>query len=140
MTTLQIGSKSFSIKFGYAATVRSGLMKRLASLGNTDNDLDAMNNILEVLPELLLVGLQKFHSADYGFDPKNSVSKEKALRKVDDLLDEYFDSDDSDLQVLFDALQTELIDNGFLSKLIRKKKATEIEALPEMKADQATTN
>ena len=42
------------------------------------------------------------------------------------MLDDYFDSDDSDVQALYNSLLSELLENGFLSKLLNaeRKKTT----------------
>ena len=43
------------------------------------------------------------------------------MNKVYDLLDDYFDSDCGDMQTLFATLQKEMLDNGFLSKVVNRK-------------------
>lgn len=35
------------------------------------------------------------------------------------MLDDYFDGEDADVQALYNALLTELLENGFLSKLLK---------------------
>lgn len=44
------------------------------------------------------------------------------------LLDSYFDTEDSDIMKLYNALQNELMENGFLSKLFREEQKAEAES------------
>lgn len=121
MTTIKIGKKEFNIKYGYEATVKNGIIKKLVSLGEENGNMESIEKILLLLPELLLAGLQKYHADEYGFDYKNSDQKEKQMAKVYALLDEYFDGEDGDVEKLFGDLQNELLENGFLSKILRKE-------------------
>lgn len=121
MTTIKIGEKEFNIKYGYEATVKNGIIKKLVSLGEENGNMESIEKILLLLPELLLAGLQKYHADEYGFDYKNSDQKEKQMAKVYALLDEYFDGEDGDVEKLFGDLQNELLENGFLSKILRKE-------------------
>lgn len=122
MTTIKIGKKEFNIKYGYEATVKNGIIKKLVSLGEENGNMESIEKILLLLPELLLAGLQKYHADEYGFDYKNSDQKEKQMAKVYALLDEYFDGEDGDVEKLFGDLQNELLENGFLSKILRKER------------------
>ena len=122
MTTIKIGEKEFNIKYGYEATVKNGIIKKLVSLGEEKGNMESIEKILLLLPELLLAGLQKYHADEYGFDYKNSDQKEKQMAKVYALLDEYFDGEDGDVEKLFGDLQNELLENGFLSKILRKER------------------
>ena len=60
MTKLKFGEKELQIKFGYEATVKSGIIKKVAKLDQME-DIEAVDEILLFLPELILVGAQKFH-------------------------------------------------------------------------------
>lgn len=122
MTTIKIGEKEFNIKYGYEATVKNGIIKKLVSLGEENGNMESIEKILLLLPELLLAGLQKYHADEYGFDYKNADQKEKQMAKVYALLDEYFDGEDGDVEKLFGDLQNELLENGFLSKILRKER------------------
>ena len=126
MTTIKIGKKEFNIKYGYEATVKNGIIKKLVSLGEENGNMESIEKILLLLPELLLAGLQKYHADEYGFDYKNSDQKEKQMAKVYALLDEYFDGEDGDVEKLFGDLQNELLENGFLSKILRKESEKKI--------------
>ena len=39
MTTIKIGEKEFNIKYGYEATVKNGIIKKLVSLGEENGNL-----------------------------------------------------------------------------------------------------
>lgn len=122
MLTVKFGDKELNIKYGYEATVKNRIIKKLAELEKMDGGIDTIDNILLLLPELILVGLQKFHSDEYGFDPYNKEQKEEKLSEVYAMLDDYFDTDEADIQKLFGDVQKELLENGFLAKLLQKEK------------------
>ena len=126
MTTIKIGEKEFNIKYGYEATVKNGIIKKLVALGEENGNMESIEKILLLLPELLLAGLQKYHADEYGFDYKNADQKEKQMARVYALLDEYFDGEDGDVEKLFGDLQNELLENGFLSKILRKESEKKI--------------
>lgn len=120
MKTIKAGNREYQIQYGYLATVKSKIIKDLAQLNTDGNEFDTLDTFLTMLPKLLLVGLQKFHKDEYGCDFLNNTSVARATEKVGALLDEYFDSSDSDVQDLFMLLQDELVANGFLSKSVRR--------------------
>lgn len=120
MTTIKFGDRDLKIKYGYKATVQSGIIKKLMSMGDIGKDVEAVDKLLSFLPEMLLVGLQKYHADEFGYDPENKVQESEQMEKIYGLLDEYFDSEDGDMQVLFTNLQKELLDNGFLSKMAKQ--------------------
>lgn len=126
MTKLKLGEKELQIKFGYEATVKSGIIKKIACLEQKNDDLEVIDSMLFLLPELILVGAQKFHGDELGYNPENEDEKDEKMGVVYAMLDDYFDSDDSDVQELYNSLLSELLENGFLSKLLnaeRKKTA-----------------
>uniref|UniRef100_UPI00403850BC hypothetical protein n=1 Tax=Roseburia inulinivorans TaxID=360807 RepID=UPI00403850BC len=81
MTKLKFGEKELQIKFGYEATVKSGIIKKVAKLDQME-DIEAVDEILLFLPELILVGAQKFHKEELGYNQENEVEKEDKLGKV----------------------------------------------------------
>ena len=137
MLNLKLGKAQLSIRFGYEATVRSGIIKRLASLSTeADDTFDKMDAIMEIIPELILVGVQKFHKDEYGYDYKTNAGKEEALSKIYELLDDYFEEEDADFSKLLESLQNELMENGFLAKMYKgevkeAKKKEKKEETPE---------
>lgn len=79
-----------------------------------------LDEILLFLPELILVGAQKFHKEELGYNPDNEEEKEQDLEKyMPCWMRDYFDGEDADVQVLYNALLAELLENGFLSKLLK---------------------
>ena len=131
MLTVKFGKKELNIKFGYEATVKNNIIKKLANLEKQEDSIESVNNILMLLPELILVGLQKYHSDEYGFDPCNKEQKEAKLSEVYSMLDDYFDSDESDIQKLFADVQGELLENGFLANLLKKEQEKKPKKAPE---------
>ena len=123
MLSLKLGKAQLSIRFGYEATVRSKILKKLAALtvDNDDDNFDRMGLMMEIVPEMILVGAQKFHSKDYGYDYKTEAGKEEALSKIYELLDDYFEEEEADFSTLLESLQKELMENGFLSKMFKKE-------------------
>lgn len=121
MTTLLIGNKKLNIKYGYAATIKSGIIAELMGMADVGEDMGAIEKLLMFLPKLLLVGLQKNHKDEYGCDFDSKESVESAMEKAYDLIDDYFEND-GNLQSLFEALQSELMDNGFLSNMAKSKR------------------
>lgn len=138
MTTLKFGDKELKIKYGYEATIKSGIIRELMNMDKTTEDMESVEKILLFVPEMLLVGLQKFHKKEFGYDPANKDQKEACLEKVYGLLDDYFDGEDGDIQTLFMVLQKELFENGFLSKMAKMKKPPVVQAEPE--ASENTEN
>lgn len=127
MLNLKIGNKELRIKFAYEATVKSGIIKKMVELeeiGNSDSDnvLDRFDQLMVFVPEILLIGLQKFHRDEYGFNYNTGEGKDEAMSEVCSLLDDYFDGEDSDLLELFQMLQKELVEDGFLSKMFQKQR------------------
>lgn len=130
---ITLGGKEYTIKFGYKAVVESKIIQKLVALetGNT-TELEAVDKILGFLPELLLVGLQKFHKDEFGF--VNEDEKKDQLDKVFDLLDDYFeDENGGDFKDLYQGLSKELEDNSFLSKLLTQETQAQSKKSPKAK-------
>lgn len=124
MLNLKFGKKEYKIKYAYEPTVKSGLLKMLAGLGS-DNTMESIDAIMKVVPEMILVGLQKFHKSDFGYKYDTNAGKEEALSKVYAIVEDYFDEEDSDFMELFHSLENELLENSFLSKMFREEKETQ---------------
>lgn len=121
MKTIKFGNRELNIKYGYKATLRGGLLKKIIQMSDIGADMESVERLLDFLPEMLLAGLQKFHADEFSYDPDNEAQKAEKMNKVYDLLDDYFDSDCGDMQTLFATLQKEMLDNGFLSKVVNRK-------------------
>lgn len=132
MKTIKFGNRELNIKYGYKATLRVSLLKKIIQMSDIGADMESVERLLDFLPEMLLAGLQKFHADEFGYDPDNEAQKAEKMDKVYDLLDDYFDSEDGDMQTLFATLQKEMLDNGFLSKVVnRKTKKSKAQPEPE---------
>lgn len=122
---LKLRDKEYEIKFGYRATVESGLLNQLAQMSNMKdgetNVMESAEKMMMWLPEFVLVGLQKFHKEEFGCNWSDKKDREEKTDKVFDMLDDYFDKEDSDFMKLFADLQEELMKNGFLSKMFQKE-------------------
>lgn len=121
MTTIKFGEKELQIKFGYEATLKSGIIPKIAQMDLKEDGIETVNAILELLPELILIGAQKFHEKELGYDPDNKEQKESQMKKIYSMLDDYFDQEDADGNVLYGLLLTEMLKNGFLSKMLKQE-------------------
>lgn len=122
MTKIKLGEKELDIKFGYEATFKSGIIAKVAQLDQIEDGIEQVNAVLMLLPELILVGAQKFHEKEFGYDPNNEEQKEKQMKKVFSMLDDYFDQEDADGNMLYESLLTEMLTNGFLSKMLNQER------------------
>ena len=124
---IKLSGKEYAVKFGYAPVVKNKIIPRLVGMEQQGEGLEVIDNMLEFLPEFLLVGLQKFRADEFGFDFDNKEAKEKQLVKVYDLLDDYLDPENEeggDLQSLYNDLSAEMEKNSFLSKMLAKEVQT----------------
>ena len=124
MTKIKFGDKEYQIQFGYIATAKSGIIGKLIKSENAldgDNIEDSIGDFLLLIPELVLVGLQKFHRDEFGYNYDTGEGREEALEKAGDLVDSYFDSEDADIKKLMADLRGELMDNSFLSKMFQEE-------------------
>lgn len=127
MTKIKIGKKEYNIFFAMQPTVQSGIVGKLAKLeGNEDWGVDNFGDFLALVTELFLVGLQKNHKEEFGYNYLTGEGKDEALSKAYDLMDE-FSEDDSDYGFtdLFADLEKELLENGFFKKLFREEREKE---------------
>lgn len=124
---IKLNGKEYTVKFGYAPVYQNRIIPRVVGMGQQGDELEAIDNMLGFLPEFLLVGLQKFHADEFGFDFDDKEAKEKQLVKMYDLLDDYLDPENEegkDIMSLYDDLTAELEKNSFLSKLLAKEEQT----------------
>lgn len=124
---IKLNKKEYTVKFGYAPVVKNKIIQKLIQTEQQGDELEVIDNMLEFLPEFLLVGLQKFHADEFGFDFDDKEAKEKQLVKVYDLLDDYLDPENEeggDLQSLYNDLSMEMEKNSFLSKMLAEEAQT----------------
>ncbi len=123
MMKLKIGEKELNVKFGFEATLKTRLLSRMAKLEKTKDDgAESMENMMLFLPDVLLIGLQKFHSDEYGFNYESGEGKEEQIEKIFSLIDEYLDANqEKDAIVLYNEITEELLSNGFLKSQFQKE-------------------
>lgn len=132
MLKLKLDGKELNVKYGFEATLKTKLLSKMAKNevsgeGTDGGEMDKIENLLLFLPELLLVGLQKFHKDEYCFDYANGKGKDEQIEKVFSLIEEYFDvNPEEDAITLYSALTEEMLQNGFLKSQFQEelKKAT----------------
>lgn len=129
MTKIKFGEKEYQIQFGYIATAKSGIIKELVKIeemiGDGNSVIENLDKILMFIPELMLVGLQKFHREEFGYNYDTKEGKDEAFEKVSQLVDDYFDGDDADFKGLFNSLEEELLHNGFLSSMFHEEQESQ---------------
>ena len=131
MTKINFADKEYQIQFGYIATAKSGIIGKLIKSENAldgDNIEDSIGDFLLLIPELVLVGLQKFHRDEFGYNYDTGEGREEALEKAGDLVDAYFDGEDADIKKLMADLRGELMDNSFLSKMFQEEQENQAES------------
>lgn len=123
MLTLKIGGKELKVKYGYEASLKTRLLSRMAKKeASQDAGMESTEDILLFLPEFLLIGLQKFHSDEYGFDYESGNGKEQQVEKMFSLIESYMDeNEEEDAITLYNALTNEMMTNGFLKSQFRKE-------------------
>ena len=130
MTKIKFGDKEYKIQFGYIATAKSGIINKLIKTESAldgDHIEESIGDFLLLIPELTLVGLQKFHRDEFGYNYDTGEGREEALEKAGDLVDSYFDSEDADIKKLMADLRGELMDNSFLSKMFQEEQENQAE-------------
>ena len=122
MTKVKIGKKEYKIYFAMEPTVKSGILSKMARLQDAEMDFDNIGNLLGIMTELLLVGLQKFHREEFGYKYDSEEEKDAAMSKAYSLMDEIADSNDEmDYIGLYNKLQKEMLENGFFAKMFRQE-------------------
>lgn len=124
---IKLNGKEYTVKFGYAPVYKNKIIPRLVGIEQKGGGLEVIDNMLGLLPEFLLVGLQKFHADEFGFDFDDKEAKEKQLAKMYDLLDDYLDPENEeggDIMSLYNDLSAEMEKNSFLSKMLAKEAQT----------------
>lgn len=135
MFSFSANGKTYKVKFGYGVLTQSDILTQVASMGAINNPKD----MIKMLPELILVGLQKKHKDEFGYETEEE--KRIAYDKVCDLLDDYEDdSTEENPQngfILFEKASKDLEKNGFLSGMVKamEEKSEEEKKLPKTPQD-----
>lgn len=121
MFSFKVGDKEYKVKFGYRVLAGTDLIERVSEISTRKNGKSVLQDMLQTLGELILAGLQKNHSEEFGYTTESE--KSEALNKVYDLLDLYEDeSTEENPQngfILFEKANDELMKNGFLSQMMK---------------------
>lgn len=120
MITLKVNNKEYKLVFGYGALLKTDILDRIQN-----SNKEGLKGAISLLPELLLVGLQKRHKDEFGWETESE--KEVALDKIYDLLDEYENESTEDNPqdgfTLLQQMNDELGKNGFLSRIMKMAEA-----------------
>lgn len=124
MLNLKIGEKKYQIKFGYKPTLKSRIISKIIAIETVEEtNLATAEDLMLLIPEIILVGLQKNHKEEFGYDYDTNENREKALDKVFDLMDDYFDGEDANIYQLYGDLQKEMLQESFLKSMFQQEKA-----------------
>lgn len=135
MFSFSANGKTYKVKFGYGVLTQSDILTQVSSMGAINNPKD----MIKMLPELILVGLQKKHKDEFGYETEEE--KKIAYDKVCDLLDDYEDESTEENPhngfTLFEKASKELEKNGFLSGMVKamEEKSEEEKKLPKTPQD-----
>lgn len=126
MLKIKVNDKEYTIKFGYEPTLKSRLLSRVAKMTvnmkqDAQENLEQIENMLLFVPEMVLIGLQKFHSDEFGYNLDTNDGYEEAKNKAFSLVGDYVDTGDVDITDFFTELEEELTSNGFLKKMFEKE-------------------
>lgn len=129
MMTLNVNGKEYRIKFGYEPTLKSRLLSKITkvSIGASEGELEKVEDMLLFIPEFLLIGLQKEHSDEFGYNLDTNEGFEEQKAKAFSLVAEYMDECDADAVALFNELQEEMTKNGFLKKMFEREVEKEVQ-------------
>ena len=120
---LNVGKKKFTIKFGYKAVAKSGIIKKSLDIDKImDNDDygEMIETMVSVVADMVLAGLQKTETnLSVNYDDPDDV-RDKTER-VYDLLDDYMNQEDAmSVPDLFKTLMEEMYNAGFFGKKSEK--------------------
>ncbi len=123
MYIFKIHGNEYKVRYGYRTVCENDILDRVMKIGNSEDGTakGLINNLVKTTAELLLVGLQKYHSKEFGY--KDEKEKLKRIDEILDLLDDYEDEStedhEQDAATLLRDLQDELEKNGFLSTIAK---------------------
>ena len=125
MYEFRVNDKIYKVKYGYGVLYKSDLIDRIMNSMSDEDPTAQARNIIGLTAELLLEGLQKKHSDEFGYETDSE--REQMILKVCDMLDDYedenLDADGNHMKdgfTLFNDLQGELVKNGFLSRIMNE--------------------
>lgn len=123
---VKLGNKEYTIQFGFKPTLQSKLIVDVVKAESvTGEEIDAVQDMLMMLPKMLLVGLQVHHKDEFGYESETKYNEQ--LEKVFNLVAEKIDAGEINCIELITQLETELEENSFLAQMMeteRKKQGT----------------
>lgn len=127
MLKMDIGGKEYKIKFGYEPVLKERIISKMAKISSLFEEEEvqpeSMEDALLFIPEIFLVGLQ-VHHPEFRYDYNTKVGKEDKLRQTYEIMDQYL-SAGGDMFKIFEDMQNEMVNDSFLSSLLRKGMAAE---------------
>ena len=122
MYIFRIHGKEYKVRFTYRTVCEGDILDKISDA--TDFEGLGIRGMIERISkataELLLVGLQKYHSKEFGYstDEEKAQRIEEMLDLFDDYEDESTEEHEQSAATLFTDLQGELQKNGFLSAMM----------------------
>jgi len=122
MYIFKIHGKEYKVRFTYRTVCEGDILDKISDA--TDFEGLGIRGMIERISkataELLLVGLQKYHSKEFGYstDEEKAQRIEEMLDLFDDYEDESTEEHEQSAATLFTDLQGELQKNGFLSVMM----------------------
>ena len=123
MYIFKIHGKEYRVKYGYRTVCEDDILDRVMNIGNSEDGTarGLISNLAKTTVELLLVGLQKYHSDEFGY--RDAEEKQTRIDMMLDLLDDYEEESTEEHEqsaaTLLSDLQNELEKNGFLSTIAK---------------------
>lgn len=122
MYIFKIHGKEYKVRYTYRTICEGDIIDRISDATNFEGlDVRGMiERISKATAELLLVGLQKYYSKEFGYsnDDEKAQRIEEMLDLFDDYEDESTEEHEQSAATLFSDLQGELQKNGFLSAMM----------------------
>lgn len=128
MYIFKIHGKEYKVRFTYRMVCKGDLLDKVSNLDLENLEVrEIVDKLATTTAELLLAGLQKYHSDEFGY--KNDEEKAERIDEMLDLFDDYEDESTEEkpqsASTLFKDLQSELEKNGFLSTMMKVAEETE---------------
>lgn len=138
MYLFKVNGKEYKVRFTYRAICEGDVLDKVMGITDFAEDEQTpkgmVNKLVKTTAELLLVGLQKYHAKEFGYDTEEK--KAERIEAMLDLFDDYEDESTAEnpqtVATLLSDLQEELQKNGFLSTMMRSaQEMTEMEQTAE---------
>lgn len=132
MYIFKIHGEEYKVRYTYRQLCEGDILDKVTNaMTEAENTPRAvLETVTRTTAELLLAGLQKYHSKEFGY--QSEEMKKERIEQLIDWFDDYEDEATEDhpqsAATLFSDLQEELRKNGFLSALFQAAEtATETE-------------